>query len=273
MRNVGIAVPSMTRFIRLCSALGLMLLLIVPAAGQPGLLQSGASLIQPLDVPPSLGPFFQVMGSRMTSSDTAQVTLAGTTSDANSSRSAQIVIQAPGYLSYREGPAKALTFNGTQFKSNSGAVADKDQSVLESLMSYVPDALYLQIASGGTLRRIGGHFAPGPAAKGNSGPHWTVYAFSPKPRAGLAQGKALQQNLFICIDETTGLISEVRSVVSSPGNVAPRVIQTQFTGWNQQNKQWFPGQITRLENGLQTLSFTIQQASTGPAIAAASFEP
>lgn len=242
-----------------------------PAVAQVSL-QSGSNLIQSVDLPHNIGIFFEVMGGRMATPEMAQVTFAGTTSDAKGSRAAQIVVQSPGYMSYREGQARAVTFNGSQMKGSAGGLTDDDKRVSESLMTHLPDAIFLQIATGGTLRRVGGHFrTDSTTSKNYTGPYWTVFAFSPKNRAGLVRGDALQQELFICIDESTGLVSEVRTVV----NIGPkqqRVIQTQFSNWSKQNGQWFPGQVVRLENGAQTLSFNIQQAISGPAVPVTSFE-
>jgi hypothetical protein len=250
-----------------------VLVLSVPVNAQVSGLQSGSNLIQPVDLPHNIGIFLEVMGSRMTTPEMAQVTFAGTTSDSKGSRAAQIIVQSPGYMSYREGLTRAVTFNGSQMKGNAAALTDDDKRVSESLMTHLPDAIFLQIATGGTLRRVGGHFrTDSTTSKNYSGPYWTVFAFSPKNRTGLARGDALQQELFICIDESTGLVSEVRTVVNT-GPKQRRVVQTQFSNWSKQAGQWFPGQIVRLEDGVQTLSFNIQQAISGPAVPVTAFEP
>lgn len=209
----------------------------------------------------------------MTTPAAAQITLAGTTTDASGSRAAQITVQAPGYFSYREGQTKALTFDGTQFKSSTGAVTTADEAIIESLMAHLPDSIFLQIVAGGGLRRVGGHFRPSASTAGNyTGPTSTLFAFSPNPRRELTPGKALQQDLFIAFDEQTGLISEVR-IVAALSSTQQKVIQTQFSNWTQQNNQWFPGQIVRLENGSQTLSFTVTQGIAGQAVPTAAFLP
>jgi hypothetical protein len=99
-----------------------------------------------------------------------------------------------------------------------------------------------------------------------------VWAFSPAPRAGLSAGRALQQNLFIAIGESNWLISEVR-VVTKAASGNPNVTETQFNNWVQQHGQWCPGQIIRLENGKQVLSFQTSQCSAGVAAAATAFKP
>jgi hypothetical protein len=236
-------------------------------------LQSGNNLIQPIDVPPNLAIFFQTMGSRMTAPTMATVTFIGTTTDSKGSRSAQIVVQAPGYMSYREGVTRAVTFDGSQNKTNNAASADDDERVSESFLAHLPDALFLQIGAGGTLRRVGSHFrTDNSKSKSYTGPLLTVYAFSPRNRPGLSRGKPFQQELFICIDERTGLVSEVR-MTTSAGAKQQIIIQTQFTGWTQQSGQWFPGKIVRLENGSQALSFSVAQAALGSALPTSSFQP
>lgn len=213
------------------------------------------------------------MGARMQKAEKAQVTLLGTVTDSEGSRPAQIIVQSPGYFAYREGSGRAVTFNGTTFKTKSEQATDSDDAVQESLLSHLPDSVLLQIANGGSLRRIGSHFrTDGGNNRNSSGPYWTVFAFSPKRRPELPAGKALQQPMFIAIDEQTGLISDVRVVVRTSANVET-VTQTQFSHWTKQGDQWFPGKIVRLENGKKTLTFLTRQASTGPALAVTEFEP
>jgi hypothetical protein len=238
-----------------------------------GSLTNGGFLIRPQDLLPALADSLQAMGSRMTSPDKAQITLAGTVTDGSGSRAAQIIVQAPGYFSYREGQSRAITFDGTHFQTNSGQPTAADEPVLESLRANLPDAVYLQLANGGGLRRIGSHFRTDDGkSKQYLGPTWTVFAFSPKVRPGLGPEAALKQPLFIAIDEQTGLMSDVR-VVLNLGSGQQAVTQTQFSNWIQQGNQWIPGRIVRLENGKPTLSFQTQQATVGAALAPLAFQP
>ncbi len=102
----------------------------------------------------------------------------------------------------------------------------------------------LQVATGGSYRRIGNHFRTDSSRGGNyTGSYWTLLAFSPKVRQGLVADKALQQELFIAVDEKTGFIAEVKTVVTS-GTKQQQVNQTQFTSWTQQSGQWYPATIT-----------------------------
>jgi hypothetical protein len=202
----------------------------------------------------------------------AQVTLAGDITDAAGTRAAQIVIQAPGLLSYREGRSRALTFDGSRFGRQSGQAPATDEPVLESLLAQFPDMVCLQFAHGGAWRRIGSHYRTDDGkAAGYTGPYWTLYAFTPEGRPGLQRAQALQQDVFIAIDEKTWFISEVR-VVAGTGT-GKTVTQTKFTNWFQQSGQWFPGTIVRLENGSQTLTFQTQQASAGAALGVTAFQP
>jgi hypothetical protein len=232
-----------------------------------------SDFIEAGDLPPHLLAVLEKTGKRMTSPLTAQVSLTGTITDANGTRTGQINVQAPGLLSYREGQSRSVTFNGTAFRTKSGQRNTDDDRVLESLLAHFPDAVCLQVAAGGSYRRVGTHFRTDDGkTKGYRGPYWSVLAFSPATRKGLARGKALQQNLFIAIDETSGLISEVR-VVEKSSATQQTVVQTQFTNWTQQGEQWYPGQIVRLEDGKQSLSFRVQQFAVGPAGPLSAFEP
>jgi hypothetical protein len=259
-------------FLPLAVAVGLPICGLAQTVTQsPGLLSSG-NLIVPSALPDNFAATLQKMGGRMMNASVAQVTLTGTTTDSKGSRAAQIVVQAPGFMSYREGTSLALTFNGTQW-GTSGPVPSNQEAILESFLAHFPDVVCLQIAGGGIWRRLGSHFrtvAGNPSSY--AGPYWTMWEFSPTTRPGLTAGQALQQNVFVAIDESSWLISEVR-VVTKAASGPPTVIETQFNNWVQQNGQWCPGQIVRLEGGQQVLSFQTAQCSAGVAAAATTFIP
>jgi hypothetical protein len=221
------------------------------------------SLITPGSLPPVLAMLNQRMGARMTTPATAQLSLVGTTTDSSGARTATIVIQAPGLFSYRETGGYAVTFDGTSFMTTNGAPTSADEPKMESLLANFPDSVLLQALNGAAIRIVGRHFGTESGnANNNSGPYWTLIAFAPTARKGLAWGQPLTQEVFLAIDEKTGMLAEVR-----------RVAQTQFLQWNQQGDQWLPSQIVRLEAGKQTLSFTVQSASVGPAVADTVFQP
>ncbi len=235
-------------------------------------IQNGGDLVGPEDLPLPLAGMLQTMGGRFTSADTGQIQITGTTTDASGARSAQITIQSPGQFAYREGKGRAITFNGTGVLTNSGQASLADEPILESLLAHLPDSVILQAANGGGLRKIASHVRTDDGkTKLYTGPYWTVFEFAPAKRKGFAWGQALQQELFIAVDEKTRLIAEVRMAVKVGKSV--QVTQTQFQNWFQQGAQWFPGKVVRLEGGVQTLSFQIQTVSTGPASATATAFP
>lgn len=254
--------------------------MVLPAqgttSGSPapaGWLLNKGNLILPGDLPRPLATAVEQSGNRMMSADKALITLTGTVTDSHGSRAAQISIQAPGYLVYREGQSRAVAFNDSGVQSSAGAATPDDDAVMESMLAHFPDTVCLQVATGGSLRRIGSHFRADNSRGGTyTGPYWTLLAFSPSKRQGLAAGKALQQELFIAIDEKTGFIAEVKTAVNS-SPTQRKVNQTQFSNWIQQGDQWFPGKITRLENGIQVLSFQMQQAAVGVAGPTTAFRP
>jgi len=189
------------------------------------------------------------------------------------SAAGRIVIQAPGLHSYRETGGYAATFDGTSFSTASGAPTSADEPIMESLLGNFPDSVMLQALNGAAIRTVGQHFRTDSGNTSNySGPYWTLIAFAPTPRNGVAWGQPLQQEVFLAIDENTGMLAEVRRVVQI-GNAPPKVTQTQFLQWTQQGGQWFPSQIVRLEAGTRTLSFAVQSASVGAAVATTAFQP
>jgi hypothetical protein len=259
------------------------------APPQPvGWLLNQQSLIQPGVLPTQLERALVLTGSRMMSANTAQVTYIGTITDAQGPRTAQVTIQAPGYLLYQETQGHAVAFNGGGLQSVTGSLgaagsstsatpstplSSSDEAIAESLLANFPDMVCLQVAAGGSYRRIGSHFRTDNGKTANyTGPYWTILAFTPSSRSGLVLGSALQQDLFIAIDEQTGFISEVRVVVNT-GPKQQQITQTQFSNWTQQAGQWYPGSIVRLESGQQTLSFQVQSVAVGAAGPTAVFNP
>lgn len=228
---------------------------------QQGWLKHG-NFVASGDLPGQFEAALHKAGGRLMSADKATVSLAGTLTDGNGSRPAQITVQAPGYLRFQEpATSRVLTFDGSQFRTKNSQGPQDDERIEESLLAHLPDMLFLQLATGGGLRRLGANFRTDDGRTPNySGPYWTVYAFSPAPRKGMVWGRALQQSHLIAIDQKTLLISEVRVVDIS---AIPRVIQTKFNRWYERAGQWYPGEIVRLEDGHQVLKFTVEQAGVG----------
>lgn len=223
-------------------------------------------------LPRDLAAALQRSGARLVGTVKHHVAVSGTITDDRGPRAAQIGVQALGQLSYSEQQNRRLTFDGTAFRSRAGGVTAEDDRVFESLLSHFPDVIALQVVSGGTLRRLGGHFRTDDGTTPNyAGPYWTIYAFSPAKRDGLTRGKALQQDIFIAIDEKTGLLAEIR-VVSNFGRQEQTVTETQLNKWFQQSGQWFPGQIVRLEGGKEVLRFDVEGAIVTDAVAPSAFQ-
>jgi len=241
----------------------------VPAAAQDGWLKSG-SFIGPHDLTMDLADSLTKMGGRMTAASNANVTVAGTVTDSSGPRAVTITVQSPGYLRYAE-HGRAITFDGKHFTASSGGqLSTDDLRLVESLLAYFPDTVFLQLARQGSIRRVGNGFrADNGKAADYQGPWWTIYMFTPSAWEGLAPGQPLQQKIFIAIDEQTSLLSEVRAVDNS-GRPDQMVMQTKVGKWFQQGTQWFPGTITRLENGHQVLQFQASQASAGTQVAPSS---
>ena len=234
---------------------------------------TASGLITTSNLPAVLAALEVQLGGRLTAAANAQISLSGTVTDAAGSRTATILVQAPGLFSYRDGNGAAVTFDGSAFQTSSGQSLTADQAIVESLVADLPDTILLQALNGGGVRVVGSHFRTDNGKTPNyTGPYWTLVEFAPVTRPGLTWGQPLQQELFLAIDEKTRLPAEVRRAVKT-GSSGVEVTQTQFGNWTQQNGQWFPGSITRLENGRQTLSFTVSAATTGPASAASTFVP
>jgi hypothetical protein len=244
--------------------------LAVLAAGQGIRLRHG-TLIVPEDLPREFSASLKRMGGRLMSPEQAVTSVTGTLTDTSGTRQVQITVQAPGYLRFQAN-SQVITYDGSRWQRKNDAGEQESKRIEESLLANFPDALFLQLANGGGLRRIGGGFRADNGKTPNyAGPYWTLYAFSPLAVPGLPPGQALQQNQFLALDEKTGLLSEARHVLRS-GSIT-QVTQTKFNQWFQQAGQWYPGEIVRRENGQQVLRFAVQQAATGSPLTTQAFQP
>ena len=119
-------------------------------------LTNGTTYVGPTDLPQSLAPSLQVMGNRMTSASTALVSLTGTVTDSSGTRPAQILVQAPGYLAYREGSTRAITYNGSQFSTQSGSLSASDEQVAQRQLNDVREgpAARIELAARGIAALI-----------------------------------------------------------------------------------------------------------------------
>jgi hypothetical protein len=226
------------------------------------------------DLPADFEASLQKMGGRLTSADKATVSVTGTLTDSSGSRSVKLTLQAPGYLQFQDSSgSRALAYDGSQWQNKNGKGGQDDTRIQESLLAHFPDSFFLQLANGGGIRRIGSRFrTDNGKTLEYTGPYWTLYAYSPNERKGLAAGQALQQSYFVALDEATWLIAEVR-IVTKTSATSQQVTQTKFNKWFQQAGQWYPGEIVRLENGQQVLQFVVQQAATGAQLAKTTFKP
>jgi hypothetical protein len=251
----------------------LMIAVLSPAFPQEVWVKHG-SFIGPNDLPADFAAMLRKMGGRLTSADRATLSLAGMLTDTGGPRPVQINLQAPGYLRFQDSNnSRVLTYDGSQWNSKNGTGGQDDSRIQESLLAQLPDSVLLQLANGGGIRRIGGRFRTDNGKTLNyTGPYWTLYAYSPATRPGLAKGQPLQQSYLIAVDENTWLIAEIRIVTTSSA-ATQKVTQTKFNNWFQQAGQWYPGEIVRLENGQQVLKLTVQQAATGGQLAVTTFKP
>lgn len=239
---------------------------VAPAWTQSESQKSKGVYLSKESLPADFAASWERMGGRLTSADRASVAIAGTLTDSSGTRSAQIIIQAPGYLKFQNGDGShKIAYDGTKWNAQ-GSKNDNDRTrIQESLLAHFPDAFFLQLANGGGLRKIGSRFRTDDGKIVNySGPYWTLYAYSPSVRKDLKWGEALQQSQFVAIDEATWFIAEVRIVEEPLGSKGfKQVTQTKLDKWFQRDGQWYPGEIVRLENGQQVLKFTVTQGAIG----------
>jgi hypothetical protein len=239
------------RFAGLLAALSLALL----AAGQGMRLKHG-TFIAPDDLPGEFGVSLKKMGGRLTKAENAAVNITGALTDASGTRQVALTIQAPGYLRFQDQKSsQVITYDGAAWRKSRNA--ENDSRIQESLLAHFPDAVLLQMASGGGFRRIGGRFrGDNGRTPGYTGPFMTLYEYAPAARPGLAPGQPLQQGYMVFLDEATFFMSQIR-VAGAPGHT----VATRFNKWVEQNGQWYPGEVVRLEDGAEVLKLTVGTAT------------
>jgi hypothetical protein len=225
-----------------------------------------SGLIGPNSLPRDFAAVLNNMGGRMTNAAHASISLSGTLTDSSGTRTANITVQANGMLLFKDNDSRTIAFDGTQFQAKNSAGDPTDQRIKESLLAQFPDMVLLQMAQGGSVRRLSGRFrSPGGAS-------WRLYAFTPPQIAGLTAAAPLQQSFFIAIDDATGLMAETRVVVNAGGGQY-NVTQTKYSNWFAQGGYMYPGVIARLEGGKQVLSLQVQSGTVGAAAPLTAFQP
>jgi len=198
----------------------------------------------------------------MTTAATALASVSGTTHRPEwDSRPRKLSYKLQGICRTAKARPVPSPSTGTSFLTSAGAaLTTDDERVAESYLAHFPDAIFLQLAAGGGLRRIGSHFrTDNGQALGYTGavldtvcvhaerPAWTGPRKSATARTLHRSGRRDWPS------ERDPDRRQYRSATDGHSNPIQQ--------WTQQSGQWYPGQITRLENGTQVLRFQVQQSS------------
>jgi hypothetical protein len=206
------------------------------------------------DVLRAIGARLQVPGNER---QTIIAQFARTSGSTPLSSTVTITTQLPGLLRMND-PSQGQTtiFNGTQIWKTGGTVGKTDEDVLESLVSDVVEGFFLWQAAGAHALLQGRSYKIVDSRKTN-------------PASGVCDLLALTGGIPVrpdqgsprkvfCMDSTTHL----PNVVSYTR--AGTFIETRFSNWQSSQGQMLPRTITRLENGLVTLTWTVSSITLSP---------
>lgn len=245
------------------------------ALAQQGGTSEGSSpaLLRQEQMLPELQTARGKLGDRLTVAGKEQVVFTGTLTDASGPRLARITWQVGGWFRLEElgGLRRVLLFDGANLRNTKGEVGPDEKRLMDSLIIALPENVFWHAANQAVaMRFLGGRFrATDSIADEYAGAYSDLFALYPpsSPAQGLFVAEAQH---VIALDSGTLLLASVSHAASAGGNSSE--VQTQLSNWTQQAGQWFAGTITRLENGQQTLQFSVTGFQVNAASGVSAFQ-
>jgi hypothetical protein len=219
----------------------------------------GTSLVM-TQLPPDLQTAAKALGDRLTSPGKERLVIVGTLTQSGVTVPATITYQLPNSVRIDLAAAspRSLTFDGTK----SSATAETDSDMMESLLDDSPEVMLDSLAHGMRLRTLAYRARLDDGTTRNYGGPWAaIYQLvgGVPSRANLV----LRQKHFY-FDSQTHLPTSVRyQIKRTDGSIV--AVETARSAWTSAVGEFFPGTITRTENGAIVFVFHSTSATVGSA--------
>jgi hypothetical protein len=167
------------------------------------------------------------------------------------------VLEIPRKIRYQEDNSKTIVWDGTKTKA-SAQVSDSDEDLLESLFEDSMDGMVYTISQAKLFRPLmyRARLDDG-KSKSYAGPYVDIFEII-LPVPSKAAATVRQKHFYF--NSQTELLDRVLYLSGPKGSVR---VETRFQNWRLVNKTWVPGSITRAENGVDLLTFTVIGAEVG----------
>jgi hypothetical protein len=248
-------------------ALVVVVLPFVSVLGQAPAATTVVSTVAPVIPFGSLSPTFRnlmgFMGTRLAVAGNERLTLNGTITLADGSKTAaQVIMELPDHLRYvQTQPPRVVVYDGTTVQTSTGPATTADNNLVESFVLDGVERLLIAQTQGLALRMQGPHIKlVSTASPPNPTPLCELYLLSDKER--FITSLQRKQKLY-CFDSRTRLLSAAFYQNPGPGSQSTAV-ETRWSNWGHSGSNQIPGTVTRFENGKIVFSLAV----SGNAVAA-----
>jgi outer membrane lipoprotein-sorting protein len=213
--------------------------------------------INPAHLGSEVRDYLRAYGNRLMTPGKERTTLVGTYSNGTSTVPATITFQMPNLTRVDLGGTspKTLILNGSQ---TSVAAAGLDQDLLETLTDDTAESFLFGLANGVHTQFLGGRFRNDDGrTTPYTGPLRDIYRR--QAAAAAVTGAPVRTKLYL-FDSRTKFFAGCQYTITRNGT--PVTVQIVHGAWTTIGANAFPVSITRIENGSQVFSISIQQAAT-----------
>jgi hypothetical protein len=222
---------------------------------------------------PGASGSFVVLGPRFDTPEHARLVLTGTLTIGTGSPIPVVVTRQldEAVRIDLSGPnPRTIVANGlTGAPATSAGLSASDYNLLEIVANDTPEGFLYGFQDGAGIRFLGSRFRTDSGTDPNyTGPFYDIY--ESRGPASAASGQPSRRKLYY-FDSVTRLLAIVS--YEAQGGSQPVNVAIVYTNWQSVGGLKLPGQICRIENGAQTLSFSFQSAQVSALASDNEFNP
>lgn len=208
-----------------------------------------------------LGYALNILGDRLQRPGKERLILLGTLQRQNNPQAIpfRLFLELPRQMRLEEQgtQARVIVYDGSKSSVLGDSLSEADQDTIETIAFDSADGFFLGQMQGVATRALGTRFRfDNNKTTSYSGPFYDIYQVS--DRINLGSVARIQPKQFYFNSDTL-LLERVHYQIERNGK--PIKVEVQINGWQQSNGQQFHTSITRMENGVSTLTIAITSAT------------
>ena len=209
---------------------------------------------------PTFRNLLSFMGDRLAVAGNERLTLNGTVTLADGSKTIAIVtLELPDHLRYVQTlPPRTVVYDGSTIQTSTGPPTTADNNLVESLVLDGVERFLISQTEGLAFRFMGPHVKlVDPTNSSRSTSLCELYQVSERERFN---GSLKRKQKLFCFDSRTRLIASV--FYQDPGIGSQ--VETRWSAWRQSGSNQVPGTIARYENGKTVFSLAVASSAVAP---------